>query len=50
MLYYHVDNNLKKAQDVDGNLDKFIMNYLYEPIDDDKDWVVTVSLLIRRNW
>ena len=50
MSHYHVNNDLSKAQGVDSGLDSFVMNHLYEPIDDDKDWVVIVSLPIRQNW
>ena len=50
MSHYHVNDDLSKARSVDGDLDWLVMNHFCEPIDDDKDWVVTVSLLIRRNW
>ena len=50
MPHQHVDDDLSKARSVDGDLDWFVMNHFYEPIDDDKDQVVTVSLPIRRNW
>ena len=49
MPHYHVNDDLSKAWGVDGDLDWFVMNYLCEPIDDDKDRVITVSLSIRRN-
>ena len=49
MPHYYVDDDLSKARGVDGDLDWFVMNHLCEPIDDDKDRVVTVSLLIRQN-
>ena len=50
MLYYHVDDNLNKVWGVDGDPDWLVMNHFYEPIDDNKDWVVIVSLPIRQNW
>ena len=50
MPYYHVDDNLSKARGVDGDLNWLVMNYLCESIDNDKDWVVTIFFLIRRNW
>ena len=37
MPHYDVDDDLNKAQDVDGDLDWFVMNHLCEPIDDDED-------------
>ena len=37
MPYYHVDNNLSKTWGINSNLDRFLMDYLCEPIDDDKD-------------
>ena len=48
--HYHVDNDLKKAWDVDGHLDWLVINHLYEPIDNDKNWVITIPFLIRQNW
>ena len=50
MLYYHVDDNLSKAQGVNGILDRFIINYFRELINNDKDWVIAVSLLVRWDW
>ena len=50
MPYYDVDYDLSKAQSIDGDLDWLVMNHLCEPIDDDEDWVVIVSFLIRQNW
>ena len=49
MFYYHIDDVFSKAKDVNGDLDWLVMNYLCELTDNDKDWVVTVSLLIRQN-
>ena len=37
MPYYHVDDDLNKAWSIDSDLDWFVMNYLYMPIDNDKD-------------
>ena len=37
MPHYYVDDNLSKARGVDSDLDWFVMNHLYEPIDDDED-------------
>ena len=50
MLHYHVDDDLSKTRGVNGDLDWLVINNFYEPIDNDKDWVITVSLLIRQNW
>ena len=50
MSYYHVDDDLSKARGVNADLDWLIINYLCELIDDNKDWVVIVFFLIRRNW
>ena len=37
MPHYHIDDDLSKAQGIDSDLDWLVMNYLYEPIDNDKD-------------
>ena len=37
MPYYQVDDDLSKARGVDGNLDWFVINYLCELIDNDKN-------------
>ena len=37
MPYYHVDDDLSKAWGIDSNLDRFIIDYFGELIDDDKD-------------
>ena len=50
MPHYHVDDDLTKARGVNDDLDWFVINLFCEPIDDDEDWVVIVSLLIRQNW
>ena len=49
MPYYHVDDDLSKARGVDSDFDWLVMNYFYESINDDKDWVIIVSLPIGRN-
>ena len=50
MPYYHDDDDFSKAQGVDGDLDWLVMNHFCEPIDNDEDWLITVSLPIRQNW
>ena len=50
MPHYHVNDDLSKTWGIDGDLDWLVMNNLYEPIDNDEDWVVTVFLLIYWNW
>ena len=37
MPYYHVDNDFSKAQGINGNLDRFVIDHLCKPINDDKD-------------
>ena len=37
MPYYYIDDDFSKVQSIDSNLDKFIMRYLCEPINNDKD-------------
>ena len=37
MSHYYIDDNFSKAQDINGNFDWFIIDYLYELIDNDKD-------------
>ena len=48
--HYHVNDDLSKAKSIDSNLDRFIINYFYELIDDDKDWVITVSFSVYWDW
>ena len=47
MPHYDVDNNLSKAQGVNSDLNWLVINHFCEPVDDDEDRVVTVSLPIR---
>ena len=37
MPYYYDDDNLGKARSINGNLDWFVIDYLYEPVNDNKD-------------
>ena len=37
MPHYHINDDFGKAQDINGNLDRFIIDYFYESIDNDKD-------------
>ena len=37
MLHYHVDDNFSKAWGINGNLDRFVIDHLCKPIDNDKD-------------
>ena len=37
MPYYYVEDDLSKAQGIDGNLDRFIIDHLDELINNDKD-------------
>ena len=46
MPYYHVDD----AQSINSNLDWLVINYLCEPVDNDKYQVIAVPLLIHQNW
>ena len=50
MSYYHVNDHFSKAWGVDGDLNWLVIYHLCEPIDDDKDWVVSVSFSICQNW
>ena len=50
MSHYYIYDDLRKARGVDGDFDWLVMNYLCEPFDDDKDWVIAVSFPIRQNW
>ena len=50
MPHYHVDNDFSKARDIDGDLNWLVINYLYESIDNDKDWVVIIFFPIHWNW
>ena len=37
MLYYYINDNFCKTQDIDNNLDKLIINYYYKLVDNNKD-------------
>ena len=47
MPYYHVNNDLNKAQGINNNLDRFVIDHLCEPINNDEDWVIVVSFSVR---
>ena len=50
MPHYHIDNDLNKAQSINGDLDWLIINHFCKPIDNDKDWVIAISFPICWNW
>ena len=50
MPYYHVNDDFSKAQGIDNKLDRFIINYFHESIDNNKDWIIAISLLVYWNW
>ena len=59
MPYYYVDNDLTKVQDInndlakiwniDNNLDLLIIDNLYKPVDNNKDWIIAVFFSICQN-
>ena len=50
MPHYHIDDDLSKAQGVDGDLERLVINYFRELVDNDKYQVIAVSLPVRQNW
>ena len=46
MPYYHGNYDYSKIQSNNGNLDQFVIDYSCELIDNDKDWVIAVFLLV----
>ena len=50
MPHYYVNDDLSKAQGIEGDLDWLVMNHLHEPINDDEYKVIAVPFPIRRNW
>ena len=50
MPYYYVDDDLNKAKGIDDNFEWPVINYLYEPVDNNKDWVIIVFFLIHQDW
>ena len=50
MPYYYVNNDFSKAWGIDDNIDQFIIDYFCEPINNDKDWVIAISLSVYWNW
>ena len=49
VIYYHAYYNLCKPGCINGNLDQFVVDHFYEPINDDLNRGVTVFLLIDWN-
>ena len=49
MSYHHINNNLNKARGVDADFDWLVMNYFSEFVNNNKDWIIAVFLLIRQN-
>ena len=49
MPYYHINNNLNKAQNINDNLNSFVINYFYKLLNNNKDYVIAISLLICQN-
>ena len=47
MPHYYINNDLNKVWGINNDFDWFIMNHFCEPIDNDKDWVIIISFLIR---
>ena len=37
MSHYYVDTDLCKAWGIDSDLDWFVINYIYKPINDNED-------------
>ena len=50
MLYYHIDDDFSKVCDVNSDFNWLVINHLYEPVNNNEDWAIAVSLLIRQNW
>ena len=50
MPHYPVDNDLNKAQSIYNDFDWLVMNYFYEPVDNNKDWIIAIVFLISQNW
>ena len=46
MIYYSVYDDFWKPGYIDGNLDRFVVDYLFELINDDQNGVVTVFFSI----
>ena len=50
LLHYHNNNDLCKARGINCDFDWLIIDHFCEPVDDDKDWVIAISLPICQNW
>ena len=48
--HYYVDNDICKVRAIDGNFHWFVMNHLYELVNNDKYWIIAVPFLILQNW
>ena len=49
MPHYYIDDDFCKAWDMDNNLYLYVINYLWEPIDNNKDWIIAVFFLVYHN-
>ena len=50
MFYYYINDNLNKTCGIDNNLNWFILNYFYEPINNNKDQVIIIFFLLYQDW
>lgn len=48
VLYYYIDNHLYKSQSIDGNFNQLIIYYFGQVVDNNKNQIITVILLVGR--
>ena len=50
ILYYHVYDYFCLSRSINGDFDWFIVYYLSQLVDNDKNRVIAVVFLVRRQW
>ena len=50
MPHYYNDHKLSQAWNINSNLDWFVMNYFYGPVEDEKYLIIVFPLQIHWNW
>lgn len=50
MSHYYMNNYFCKAESRDYNFNWLVVDYFYETINDDKNWVIVIDFLFCWNW
>lgn len=49
ILYYYLNNDLRKGRDIDSHHNGLIIYYFYQLVEDDYDWVISFAFPIGGN-